>query len=121
MLEGNLTVESLSLSRTEAFCGYPFDFMQPDAYEQDETALYDHRKTLTGLTLKNAIPHDQLPDAEQHAQIVEELRVSSAQYFELQQIVRLLVLFRKWREAEAGVLACVSPSLFSLSIPPQTH
>jgi nuclear pore complex protein Nup107 len=115
-------VETLSLSRTEALCGYPFDFMHADAFEQDEAALYDHRKNLAGLALKNAIPHDKLPTPEEHADIVEQLRESSAAYYELQQLVRLLALFREWRAAEESVLASVVLfSTFSSSLRCNPH
>jgi len=109
----NLSVETLSLSRTEALCGYPFDFMQAEATEQDDAALHDHRKNLAGLAMKNAIPYENLPDPNKHAAIVNRLRESSAVYYELQQLVRLLILFREWRAAEEPVLASVVP--FSIS------
>ncbi|KAH7068870.1 107-domain-containing protein [Paraphoma chrysanthemicola] len=96
----DLSVEALSLSRTEALCGYPFDFTQPGSEEQDEATLHDHRKALSPAALRTAIPFDSLPTAEKHAAIVHRLREKSSSYYDLQQIVRILVLFREWRHEE---------------------
>jgi nuclear pore complex protein Nup107 len=86
--------------------GYPFDIMHPDATEQDETALYEHRKT---VPVKSLTRIEDLPDADHHAALVQELRVSSAGYYELQLIVRILVMFRDWRNEEAIVVESVVP------------
>lgn len=100
----DLSVESLSLSRTEALCGYPFDFTQEGAEVQDETALYEHRKNLTNVTRQTALAKDSVPNAEKHAAIVQRLLESSAPYYDLQQIVRILMYFRDWREAEGDLI-----------------
>jgi nuclear pore complex protein Nup107 len=96
----DLSVESLSLSRTEALCGYPFDVTQPGVEEQDELLLHEHRRQLSGAARQTAIKHSALPNAEKHAAIVQRLREKSAEYYNLQLIVRLLVLFREWRHEE---------------------
>lgn len=96
----DLNVESLSLSRTEALCGYPFDFEQAGAEEQDEEQLHAFRESITGTARSALPPLSTLPDAEGHQEIVLRLREHSAVYLNLQQIVRLLVLFREWREEE---------------------
>ena len=103
----DLSVESLSLSRTEALCGYPFDITQPGMEEQDEAQLHDHRSHLSGAALRNAIKHDSLPNAEKHTAIVHELRERSAAYYNLQLIVRILVLFREWRHEEEELIKLV--------------
>jgi nuclear pore complex protein Nup107 len=108
----DLSVESLSLSRTEALLGYPFDFMTPGMEEQDERQLNDHRDNLTNTARALAIPIAELPDEEQHKKMVEQLRKNSAPYYDLQQIVRLLVLLREWREEEQTLIQSVSPSPF---------
>lgn len=95
-----LSVETLSISRTEALCGYPFDFTAPGAEEQDERELHDYRDKLTGSARATAIPIGDLPDANRHKEIVEQLRQSSSEYYHLQQMVRFLVLIREWREEE---------------------
>ena len=100
----DLSVESLSLSRTEALCGYPFDFTTPGAEEQNERQLHDHRDSLSGPARATALPLAKLPDVEKHKQIVERLRRKSTAYYDLQQIVRLLILFREWREEEEALI-----------------
>ncbi|KAF2855850.1 nuclear pore complex protein-like protein Nup107 [Plenodomus tracheiphilus IPT5] len=115
----DLSVETLSLSRTEALCGYPFDFTIPGAEEQDERQLYDHRDTLTDITRATALPMDQIPTAEKHREIVEDLRKQSAPYYDLQQIVRLLVLFREWREVEENLIKVRNDRARDPSAPPR--
>ncbi|KAH8640195.1 hypothetical protein IG631_03136 [Alternaria alternata] len=100
----DLSVESLSLSRTEALLGYPFDFTTAGAEEQDEQQLHEHRDNLSTSARAAAMPLAQLPDADQHREIVDNLRKSSTAYYTLQQIVRLLVLFREWREEEQTLI-----------------
>lgn len=95
-----LSVEALSISRTEALCGYPFDFTSPGAEEQDERELHDYRDRLPRDAQAAAIPLADLPDANRHKEIVEQLRQSSSEYYHLQQMVRFLVLIREWREEE---------------------
>jgi hypothetical protein len=106
----DLSVETLSLSRTEALLGYPFDFTMPGAEEQDEQRLHEHRDSLSTADRAAAIPIAKLPNADQHRKIVSELRQSSTAYHTLQQIVRLLVLFREWREEEQTLIQSVNPS-----------
>ncbi|KAL6710084.1 Nucleoporin nup84 [Coniothyrium glycines] len=96
----DLSVESLSLSRTEALCGYPFDIMAPGTEEQDERQLHDHRDHLSVQERASAIPLAKLPDADRHREIVEDLRQKATPYYELQQIVRIIVFFREWRSEE---------------------
>jgi nuclear pore complex protein Nup107 len=97
-------VESLSLSRTEALCGYPFDITQLGVEEQDETLLHEHRMGLKDKEKRNAIDHKSLPNAQKHAAIVQRLREKSQQYYDLQLIVRMLVLFRDWRHEEEELI-----------------
>lgn len=101
-----VNVEYLSLSRTEALCGYPFDFNAPGAEEQDERALHAHRETLS-REARSKLPVSQLPDAEQHEEYVLWLRARSAPYYDLQQIVRLIAMFREWRIEEQEVIRSV--------------
>lgn len=100
----DLNVESLSLSRTEALMGYPFDFMTPGSEDQDERQLHEHRDNLSTAARAAAIPMAQLPDAEQHRELVLSLRKHSSPYYDLQQIVRLLALFREWRDEEQALI-----------------
>lgn len=107
----DLSVETLSLSRTEALCGYPFDITVPGAEEQDERQLHDHRDSLNHIARAAAIPLAKLPDTDKHRQIVEYLRRKSTPYYDLQQIVRILVLFREWREVEENLIQYVPPTI----------
>lgn len=87
--------------------GYPFDFMTPGTEEQDERQLHEHRDSLSTTARAAAIPLSQLPEADQHREMVMRLRKVSAPYYDLQQIVRLLVLFREWREEEQTLIQSV--------------
>jgi nuclear pore complex protein Nup107 len=98
-----LSIESLSQSRTEALCGYPFDFTQPGADEQNEAELYNHRKNPANAAARAAMSKESLT-AERHAATVHELLEASAPYHDLQLIVRLLQLFRDWREEEEQLI-----------------
>jgi nuclear pore complex protein Nup107 len=102
----DLSVESLSLSRTEALCGYPFDITQPGAEEQDETLLHEHRRNLSidSDAYRKAMKHDALPNAEKHAAIVQRLRENCQPYYDLQLIVRILGLFREWHQEEEELI-----------------
>ncbi|KAF1927916.1 uncharacterized protein M421DRAFT_92768 [Didymella exigua CBS 183.55] len=98
-----VNVEYLSLSRTEALCGYPFDFNAPGAEVQNESVLHAHRETLS-REARSRLPVSQLPDAKEHEQIVEYLRARSAPYYDLQQLVRIIAMFRDWRVHEREVI-----------------
>ena len=111
---GDLSVESLSLSRTEAHLGYPFDFTTAGTEEQDDRQLNNHRDNMSDAERKSAIPIAQLPDADQHRKMVDLFRKNSAPYYDLQQIVRLLVLLREWREEEQTLIqSVILPHSFS--------
>ena len=101
-----VNVECLSLSRTEALCGYPFDFTAPGTEDQDERALHAHRENLS-REARNKMPVSELPDEERHEEIVLYLRHQSAAFYDLQQIVRLIAMFREWRAKEQEVIECV--------------
>ena len=101
-----VNVECLSLSRTEALCGYPFDFTAAGTEDQDERALHAHRENLS-REARNKMPVSELPDEEHHEQIVLYLRSQSAAFYDLQQIVRLIAMFREWRAKEQEVIECV--------------
>lgn len=59
---------------------------------------------MTGAALRSAIKHDALPSAEKHGAIVQRLREKSSAYCDLQNIVRILVLFRAWRHEEDNLI-----------------
>ena len=101
-----MSLETISLSRTESLCGYAFDFTQPGAEEQDEGELA--RQTLS----HDASESNDIPDAEEHAQLVMQMRKESSNYSDLQQIVRLIILFREWRMEEDEQIQSVAPSTY---------
>ncbi|KAF3003453.1 Nucleoporin nup84 [Curvularia kusanoi] len=98
-----VNVECLSLSRTEALCGYPFDFTAAGTEEQDEHALHAHRETLS-REARSRLPVSELPTPDQHENLVLNLRAASAPFYDLQQIVRLIAMFREWRAREQEVI-----------------
>lgn len=100
----DLSVESLSLSRTQTLCGYSFDIMTPGTEEQDERALHESRDRMEPQERAAATPLSKLPDADTHREIVEDLREKALPYYQLQQIVRLLGFFREWRSEEEALI-----------------
>ena len=115
----DLSVESLSLSRTEALLGYPFDFTTAGAEEQDEQQLHEHRDNLSTSARAAAMPLAQLPDADQHREIVDNLRKSSTAYYTLQQIVRQSDLLLTLERLGPGVGGVVSLYAHQLTMPPE--
>ena len=107
----------MSLSRSEALCGYPFDITTPGADEQNERELHEHRDSLSSAARAAAIPLAKLPTAEEHTNIVNYLREKSSAYYDLQQIVRLLVLFREWRDEEEALIKSVNKKRVSYVSP----
>lgn len=93
-------IEQLSEIKTEALCGYAFNFMMPGAEHQDEVLARSLRNSSTRPS--------NLPGPTDHANIVYSLREASAVYFDLQQLVRLIDLFRQWREEEDSILKYVT-------------
>jgi nuclear pore complex protein Nup107 len=65
--------------------------------------LHAHRETLS-REARSRLPVSQLPNSEQHHEIVEYLRARSAPYYDLQQIVRIVAMFRDWRAKEQEVI-----------------
>jgi nuclear pore complex protein Nup107 len=97
-----LSVESLSLSRTQALCGYPFDFTQPGTEDQDEIQVTQAARNATPG--RASLKLSEIPSANQHTHWVMTLRQLSSVYYELQQIVRLIALFREWRGEEENLI-----------------
>ena len=97
-LVAELSVEYLSQSRTQALCGYPFDFTQPGTEDQDEIKVTQAARYATPT--RASLPLSQIPSADEHMQHVLNLRQLSATYGELQQIVRVIALYREWHEEE---------------------
>lgn len=99
-----MSVETLSQTKTQAYCGYSFDFTVPGSEQQDESQITQSaHKTLSSSGRALLRPSD-IPTASEHADFVYTLRDHSAVYFELQQLVRLLMLFGEWREEEENLI-----------------
>ncbi|KAF2708833.1 nuclear pore complex protein-like protein Nup107 [Pleomassaria siparia CBS 279.74] len=101
-LISEMNIESLAPGRTQAHCGYPFDFTAPGMEEQDELQVVQIIRTT-----KRGQPSQRLsdiPSADEHAAHVENMRACSATYQELQQLVRLITLFREWRQEENNLV-----------------
>ncbi|KAF2738985.1 hypothetical protein EJ04DRAFT_428061 [Polyplosphaeria fusca] len=99
-LVNEISVESISESRTEAYCGYPFDFNQPGAEEQDSHRVPSLRRSSS----RSAVRPAGIPSAEEHEDMVLEFRKASQTCYELQQLVRAIISFREWREEEERII-----------------
>ncbi|KAF2658756.1 nuclear pore complex protein-like protein Nup107 [Lophiostoma macrostomum CBS 122681] len=92
-----LSVENLSFIKTQALCGYAFDFTVPGTEVQDTT------RTLSSPRRTSLRPSD-IPSAAEHRSLVLQLRGETGPYFELQQFVHLIHLFGEWREEEDNII-----------------
>jgi nuclear pore complex protein Nup107 len=93
-----LSVEHLSHIKTEAICGYAFDFTLPGSEIQDEMELMAARHARPDTQRRSLPAH--IPSPEEHMEEVNLLRGHSQTYQELSLIVRLIVLFQEWRQEE---------------------
>jgi nuclear pore complex protein Nup107 len=104
-LVADMSVESISLASTAALCGYSFDFTQAGAEEQDEEQVAAAmRRSSSG---RDSVRPSQIPSAQDHAELVQSLRAASQTYYELSQLVRLIIAFRLWRDEEDALISLV--------------
>ncbi|KAF2009932.1 nuclear pore complex protein-like protein Nup107 [Aaosphaeria arxii CBS 175.79] len=99
----NLSLETVSQIKTQAFCGYAFNFMEPGSEEQDPDITRAVGKNASSSGRASIRPSE-IPTREQHRDIVIDLRAISRTYYALHQIVRAIVLFREWRDEEAKLM-----------------
>jgi nuclear pore complex protein Nup107 len=99
-----MSVETISHIRTEALCGYAFDFTVPGSEYQDETQVTSSARKSQEKAGRLSLHPSDIPNATEHAKYVDKLREESSVYFELQQLVRLIMLFRQWREEEDSLI-----------------
>jgi nuclear pore complex protein Nup107 len=112
-LVSEMGVETISMSKTKALFGYAFDFTQPDAEMQTQDQVTEAmRKSSSGN--RSVRPSD-IPDKEEHANLVHMLREASHGYFELSQLVRLIANFREWRAEEDSLIRLVPVPLQTCS------
>lgn len=93
----DLNLETLGLIKTEALCGYPFDFTVERSEVQDQeevTALRESAPSDRSFHVPN------IPTAAEHEEIVLRLREQSRPFCDLQNLVQLLILFQEWRAEE---------------------
>ena len=86
----------ISEIKTQALCGYSFNFSDQYAHIQDPTRALSSpgRATVQGP----------IPSAQEHQNIVFHLRMQSEVYYELQQLVSLIQWFSQWREEEDKII-----------------
>ena len=81
-----MSVETVSLLKTAAYCGFSFDFTIPGAETRDnQRGNWDKRGMIT---------------AQKHRHEVEVFRQLSESYHQMQQLATLVELFNQWREEE---------------------
>jgi nuclear pore complex protein Nup107 len=97
-LAKEISVESVSLAKTKAYCGYSFDFTVPGAEEQD-TDLFEKAQQQEKRQNRLRI------SPEQHAHEVEVFRHVSQSYYEMQQLVTVIELYSQWAEEEENMIA----------------
>jgi len=96
-------LETLSLSKTEALCGYAFDFTVEGAEIQDRDEIRALRASASGPDRSSfRVPH--ILTQEEHEEIVLRLREQSRTYFDLQNLIQLFIFFQDWRDEENRLL-----------------
>ncbi|KAF2265832.1 nuclear pore complex protein-like protein Nup107 [Lojkania enalia] len=98
-----MSVESLSLNKTETLCGYAFDFTVPGTEVQDRSQVdfTPRRSTRRGTVRPSENPKYTAHD---HAERVQQLRHLSNTYQELQLLVRAIMTLQEWREEEDNLI-----------------
>lgn len=99
-----MSTETLSHIKTQAYCGYAFDFMAPGAEQQDTSQVTQGARQSLSNSGRTSLRPSDIPSAAEHAAYVQELRAESQNYYELQQLVRVIILFREWREEEDNLI-----------------
>lgn len=99
----DLSLETLSLIKTEALCGYAFDFTVEGTEVQDREEVAALRASASDRSFR--VPR--IPTAHEHEEIVLRLRDQSRVYYDLQNLVQLLILFQEWRVEEDRLIQWV--------------
>ncbi|KAF2645271.1 nuclear pore complex protein-like protein Nup107 [Massarina eburnea CBS 473.64] len=103
-LTTEMSVETISLTKTTALCGYAFDFTIAGADEQDEQQVGEIMGTSLRGSANDIIRPSVIPSKEEHTRRVQDLRKTSQKYFDLCQIVRVISLLRQWRAEEEKLI-----------------
>ena len=93
-------MDTIAHIKTEALCGYSFDFATLGSESQD----------VNSISYSNSSLH--IPSQEEHEEIVFALREASRPYWALQQLVRAIALFRDWHAEEEKLIKSVNLNHF---------
>lgn len=93
--------------KTKIQCGYSFDLRADGAEEQDTRQIDALRQEELSRSGRNWKLSTKIPDAAEHRRIVHTLKESTQVYFELGELIRLIDLFRQWREEEDNLIRSV--------------
>ncbi|ORY18303.1 nuclear pore complex protein-like protein Nup107 [Clohesyomyces aquaticus] len=104
LLITEMSAESISLIKTDALCGYPFDFNVPGSEIVDKEEIKNALRRIAKATNNHPRPHFPFPIPSEHTRIVKSLRRTSQTYYELQQLVGIIELMRQWREEEDNLI-----------------
>jgi hypothetical protein len=108
-----MSVETLSLIKTEQLCGYAVDATISGSEIQDPDQVANSaRRTVSGSG-RTSIRPSEIPSATEHQYHVLAIRDASRIYYDLQQLVRLISLFREWRKEEDNLIKSVATVSFS--------
>lgn len=99
-----LSFDTISQFKTEAFCGYAFDFTAPGTEIQDRNSLSYSNSSIIILS------------QDEHEEIVATLRNASRSYWTLQQVVRAIALFRDWHAEEEKLINLNDPNAIKTNI-----
>jgi nuclear pore complex protein Nup107 len=95
----DLSLETLSLTKTQALCGYAFDFLADSAEIQDREEVSALRASTSGSN-RSSFRLPKIPTEDEHHELVLRLREESRIYLDLQNLVHLIILFQDWRAEE---------------------
>ncbi|KAF2744223.1 nuclear pore complex protein-like protein Nup107 [Sporormia fimetaria CBS 119925] len=99
-----MNIERLSAIKTQALCGYEFNFRDDGAEIQDEELLRLASSDHDFTSSRSSRRAPRFPTPAEHATIVERLRENSQSYQDLQNLVFLIRELRQWRQEEEEVI-----------------
>ncbi|KAF2121364.1 nuclear pore complex protein-like protein Nup107 [Lophiotrema nucula] len=102
----DMSLETISLVKTETLCGYGVDITLPDAEIQNMREF--HNSPRTG---RASIVPSNIPSRDTHRDRIIELRHLSQTYYDLQQLVRTIELLQEWRKEEETLISAKADTL----------
>lgn len=106
-----MSAEALTQAKTQALCGYAFDFTLPGAEIQDASQVNFSARESLAASGRSSLRPSAIPSAADHARHVSNLRIATQDYFDLSNLVRILLLFREWRIVEDSLIQSVKSQL----------